>query len=82
MNPMNRCLSRVSFHVPVGGRVAILGPSGTGKSTIVDLLTRLYEPQRGEILLDGCSLRNLDLAWLRSQIVVVSHDPTYSTRRF
>jgi ABC-type multidrug transport system fused ATPase/permease subunit len=74
--PNEPLLVDVSFYVPAGGRLAILGPSGTGKSTIVDLLVRLYEPQGGEILLDGCSLRDLDLAWLRSQIVVVSHDPT------
>ncbi|MBI3757377.1 MAG: ABC transporter ATP-binding protein [Deltaproteobacteria bacterium] len=74
--PNEPLLVDVSFRVPAGGRLAILGPSGTGKSTIVDLLTQLYEPQGGVILLDGCSLRDLDLTWLRSQIVVVSHDPT------
>ncbi len=66
----------VSFRIPAGSRLAILGASGVGKSTVVDLLTRFYEPQNGVILLDGCPLSDLDLCWLRSQIVVVSHEPT------
>lgn len=66
----------VNFQVAAGGRLAILGPSGTGKSTIVDLVARLYEPQHGVILLDGHPLSDLDLHWLRTQIVIVGHDPT------
>jgi ATP-binding cassette subfamily B protein len=65
----------VSFHLPAGGRVAILGPSGAGKSTIVDLLARLYEPRSGVILLDGQPLTDFALGWLRRHIVIVSHDP-------
>ncbi|HXG22800.1 MAG TPA: ABC transporter ATP-binding protein [Methylomirabilota bacterium] len=65
----------VSFSVPAGGRLAILGASGTGKSTVVDLLTRLYEPQGGVILLDEHPLAELDPTWLRGQIAVVNHDP-------
>ncbi|MBI3300746.1 MAG: ABC transporter ATP-binding protein, partial [Deltaproteobacteria bacterium] len=68
-------LRDVSFRAPAGGRLTILGPSGTGKTTVTDLLARLYEPSGGLILLDGYDLRDCDLAWLRSQVVVVSHEP-------
>ena len=68
-------LQDVSFHIRAGQRVTIIGPSGTGKSTLVDLLARLYEPQAGTILLDGHELRDMDLTWLRQQIVVIEHDP-------
>lgn len=68
-------LQDVSFVVSAGERLTILGPSGTGKTTIVDLLVRLYEPTTGTIVLDGYELRELDRAWLRNQVVVVSHDP-------
>jgi len=68
-------LQNVSFHVPAGGRVTILGPSGGGKSTIVDLLARIHEPHSGMILLDGYPLADLALPWLRRQIVIISHDP-------
>jgi ATP-binding cassette, subfamily B, bacterial len=67
-------LRRVSFHVPAGERLTVLGPSGTGKTTVADLLVRLYEPGGGVILLDGHDIRQYDLSWLRRQIVVVSHE--------
>ena len=68
-------LRNVSFSVSAGERLTILGPSGTGKTTVIDLLVRLYEPTSGTITLDGHELRELDRAWLRNQVVVVSHDP-------
>ncbi len=68
-------LRDVSFCLPAGGRLTILGPSGTGKTTVIDLLTRLYEPTKGAILLDGHNLTDLDPLWLRGQIVVISHEP-------
>jgi ABC-type bacteriocin/lantibiotic exporter with double-glycine peptidase domain len=68
-------LSKLDLKVPGGGRVTILGPSGTGKTTLIDLLVRLYEPTAGTILFDGYDVRDLDLAWLRSQITVVGHEP-------
>ena len=55
--------------------VAIVGPSGVGKSTLARLLQRFYDPQSGEILLDGVDLRQLNLQWLRRQIAVVSQHP-------
>jgi ATP-binding cassette subfamily B protein len=68
-------LQDVSFHVAGGERLTILGPSGIGKTTITDLLVRLYEPNKGEILLDRSDIRTLALDWLRQQVVVLSHEP-------
>ena len=68
-------LRGVSFRVAAGQRLTILGPSGTGKSTLVDLLARLYEPQAGTIHLDGHDVRELDLGWLRQHVVVIGHEP-------
>ena len=68
-------LRQVSFRVGAGQRLTVLGPSGTGKSTLVDLLIRLYEPQAGSIHLDGYDVRELDLSWLRQHVVVIGHEP-------
>jgi ATP-binding cassette, subfamily B, bacterial len=68
-------LREVSFRVPAGERLTILGPSGTGKTTVADLLVRMYEPGEGTILLDDYDVRQCDLSWLRKQVVVVSHEP-------
>jgi ABC-type multidrug transport system fused ATPase/permease subunit len=73
--PHTLLLKDLSFHVAAGARLTILGPSGAGKTTVVDLLARLYEPVSGVILLDGQNLQDYDLAWLRNQVVVVGHEP-------
>ena len=73
--PAEPVLHQVSFRLPAGQRLAILGPSGTGKSTVVDLIIRLYEPSAGSISLDGHDLRDFDVAWLRKQIVVIGNEP-------
>ena len=72
-DPAVPILDGLSFKVPAGGRMTIVGPSGAGKTSIVDLMARLIEPAAGSILLDGHDLRTLDLAWLRSQLVVTGH---------
>ena len=72
--PGDAVLKGVSFRVPVGGTLGIVGASGSGKSTIVRLLTRLLEPDRGEILLDGVKLREWPLTRLRAAIAVVPQD--------
>lgn len=56
-----------------------MGFSGSGKSTAVHLIQRLYDPQSGDVLLDGMDIRNIDLAWLRSQIGTVSQEATLFT---
>jgi ATP-binding cassette, subfamily B, multidrug efflux pump len=67
-------LSGISFRIPAGHTAAIVGPTGSGKSTIVALLTRRYDPTRGEVRLDGAPLRELSYDQLRSAIAVVPQD--------
>jgi subfamily B ATP-binding cassette protein MsbA len=70
-----RVLNRVSFEVSRGEFVGFVGQSGAGKSTIVSLLARLYEPDEGEILADGTSIREFDMSEWRDRISVVRQDP-------
>ena len=67
-------LSDLSFFAPAGSVVAIVGPSGAGKTSIVDLLGRSYEPAAGSVEIDGTDIRDLRLASLRSALGVVSQD--------
>lgn len=67
-------LENVSFHVQPGQLVALVGPSGAGKTTISYLLPRLYEPQRGRVLLDGHDLRTLTLHTLSQHIGLVTQE--------
>jgi ATP-binding cassette subfamily B protein len=64
-------LRDVTFDVPGGKVVAIVGPTGAGKTTLVSLIARFYDPQQGRILLDGVDLRDLSLDTLRSQVAYV-----------
>ena len=64
-------LHDVSFDVPAGQMVGIVGPSGSGKSTFAKLVQRLYVPESGRVLVDGMDLAMADPAWLRRQIGVV-----------
>lgn len=69
-----RVLDGVSFRAEAGKTTALVGPSGAGKTTVFQLLTRLADPQSGQILLEGQDLRGLDLRELRQQFAVVSQD--------
>jgi ABC-type multidrug transport system fused ATPase/permease subunit len=71
----NETLANVSFHVRPGERVAVVGHTGAGKSTLMSLLIRFYDPQAGRIELDGVDLRDLKLQSLRDQISVVLQEP-------
>lgn len=64
----------VTIDIPKGKMVAVIGPSGAGKSTLVHLVTRLYDAEKGSILVDGTDLRNFDLTSWRSQLAVISQD--------
>lgn len=68
-------LPDLSLHIPAGQRLAIVGHTGAGKSSIARLLTRFYEFQRGELLIDGLDIRTLDLATYRKQIGLVPQAP-------
>ncbi len=68
-------LDGVSLQLAAGERVAIVGESGVGKSTIAELLVRHTDPQRGSVTLDGLDLRTLSLASLRRQVLAVDGDP-------
>ena len=68
-------LSRVSFRAAPGLRVAISGRTGAGKTTLISLLMRFYDPSSGQVLLDGVDLREYRLADLRSQFAIVLQDP-------
>jgi len=69
-----RVLSNFSFTLGCGERVALIGENGQGKTTIVKLITRLYDPTEGQILLDGVDLRDYDLADLHAEIGVIFQD--------
>ena len=68
-------LSHVSFHVPPGTTVALVGRTGSGKSTVLALPSRVFDPPPGTVFVDGHDVRDLDLAWLRQQIASVPQDP-------
>jgi ATP-binding cassette subfamily B protein len=67
-------LDRLNFHLRPGERVALIGENGQGKTTIVKLITRLYDPAEGQILLDGVDLRDYDLEDLYGEIGVIFQD--------
>ena len=74
-DPDHPVLHVVSFDVPPGARVAVAGTTGAGKTTLVSLLTRFYDPTGGAILLDGVDLRDYLLADLRDQFAIVLQEP-------
>jgi len=67
-------LKNVSFKINAGENVAFVGATGAGKTTIITLITRLYDIQKGEILLDGVNIKNLDLKYLRTKVSSVLQD--------
>ncbi|MBP2313823.1 ABC transporter ATP-binding protein [Azospirillum soli] len=67
-------LRDMTFAIPAGSRVGIVGKSGAGKSSMIGLLTRLYDPKTGGVYLDGKDLRDLRLADLRRQFAIVGQD--------
>ena len=69
-------LDDFSLRIPAGKKTALVGASGSGKSTIVGLIERFYDPVSGHIILDGHDIRSLNLRWLRQQVSVVSQEPT------
>jgi ATP-binding cassette subfamily B protein len=68
-------LQEISFSIPAGARVGIAGTTGAGKSTLMSLLLRLYDPLKGQILLDGVDLREYRVRDLRNQFAIVLQEP-------
>jgi ABC-type multidrug transport system fused ATPase/permease subunit len=73
--PEKEVLQGVSLSIPPGNIVALVGPSGGGKSTIVSLIERYYNPTSGRLTLDGIDIKQLHPKWFRSQIGFVSQEP-------
>ncbi|KAI8094285.1 putative ABC transporter protein [Thamnidium elegans] len=68
-------LKNLNLSIKPGMTVAFVGPSGSGKSTSVQLLQRFYDPEEGNVMVDGHNIKEYNVAWLRSQIGVVSQEP-------
>merc|ERR1719453_2617227 len=64
-----------NLSIKAGQTVALSGPSGGGKSTIISLIERFYDPQSGVITLDGIDIKTLNVRWLRSQLGLVAQEP-------
>ncbi|WP_255992078.1 ABC transporter transmembrane domain-containing protein [Chitinolyticbacter albus] len=72
--PQSPALQRLSFSIAPGETVALVGPSGGGKTTVFQLLQRFYDPQHGELLIDGVPIRRLSLEQLRQRIGIVPQE--------
>ncbi|HQX76743.1 MAG TPA: ATP-binding cassette domain-containing protein, partial [Thermoflexales bacterium] len=72
--PASATLRDVSFHARAGQTVAIVGQTGSGKSSITKLINRIYDADEGSVKIDGIDVRNWDLANLRSQISIIEQD--------
>ncbi len=73
-DPEKPVLKGISFHVKPGTRVAIVGPTGSGKSTLVKLINRTYDVTRGAVRIDGVDVRDWNLTALRAQISIIEQD--------
>jgi len=74
--PEKPALDGLSLHIDAGRSLALVGPSGAGKTTVFELLQRFYDPQQGRIEVDGVDIRELPLAQLRSMLAIVPQQPT------
>ncbi|XLR28358.1 hypothetical protein S83_056258 [Arachis hypogaea] len=68
-----------SLFIPSGTTVALVGQSGSGKSTVINLIERFYDPQAGEVLIDNINLKEFNLKWIRQKIGLVSQEPVLFT---
>jgi len=71
----HRALEDINFEIKAGEKVGFVGPSGCGKSTIHQLLQRFYDPDEGEITIDGTNIKDYDIHHLRASLGVVSQEP-------
>lgn len=75
MRPGVKVLENFSLHIPAGKVTALVGASGSGKSTIIGLIERWYNPSSGDSKLDGRSISQLNVQWLRKQVRLVQQEP-------
>ncbi|PSR92445.1 ABC transporter B family member 11 like [Actinidia chinensis var. chinensis] len=79
---VDECIfSGFSLSIPSGTTAALVGQSGSGKSTVISLIQRFYDPQAGEVLIDGINMKEFQLRWIRGKIGLVSQEPVlFNTR--
>lgn len=73
--PDEQIVRGLSLLIDSGTTVALVGESGSGKSTVISLIERFYDPQAGEVLIDGMNIKEFQLMWLRGKIGLVSQEP-------
>lgn len=74
-----RWVQAIDIEVPAGRKVALVGGSGSGKSSVLMLVMRFYDPTSGQVLIDGQDIRDVNVKWLRQQIGFVSQVPDSRT---
>ncbi|KAJ6710158.1 ATP-DEPENDENT PERMEASE MDL1 MITOCHONDRIAL [Salix koriyanagi] len=77
--PDEQIFSGFSLIIPSGSTTALVGQSGSGKSTVISLIERFYDPHAGEVLIDGINLKEFQLKWIREKIGLVSQEPVLFT---
>ncbi|KAH9731006.1 ABC transporter B family member 11 [Citrus sinensis] len=77
--PNEQIFSGFSISISSGTTAALVGQSGSGKSTVISLIERFYDPQAGEVLIDGINLKEFQLQWIRKKIGLVSQEPVLFT---
>lgn len=73
--PDERIFNGFSLSIASGTTTALVGHSGSGKSTVINLIERFYDPQAGEVLIDNTNLKEFQLSWIRGKIGLVSQEP-------
>ncbi|XP_050216410.1 ABC transporter B family member 21-like isoform X2 [Mercurialis annua] len=77
--PHEQIFRDFSLSIPSGTSMALVGQSGSGKSTVISLIERFYDPQGGEVLIDGINLKEFQVKWMRKNIGLVSQEPVLFT---
>lgn len=77
--PKDQIFNGFSLQIPSGTTAALVGQSGSGKSTVISLIERFYDPQAGEVLIDNINIRKFQLKWIRQKIGLVSQEPVLFT---
>ncbi|KAM7487975.1 hypothetical protein LguiB_025459 [Lonicera macranthoides] len=73
--PDEQIFNGFSLSIPSGTTTALVGQSGSGKSTVISLIERFYDPQEGDVLIDGINLKDFQLSWIRGKMGLVSQEP-------